>query len=196
MSAPDGAAPPPPADISFSSSAGPPGDELPSPPGGPPAGIPLPPPGPGVTPPFTAPPDDRNRRGLWLGLGVGAFLLVVCCAGGVFGIGLLAVTATREVEANATATARSYLDALAAADYEKAYAQLCPDLTRRTSLGDFTEQQQAQPRPVSYRLDKPVISATITVAADVTYADRSTARRRYRLAQQTGSQDLLICGGI
>ncbi|MDT4988144.1 MAG: hypothetical protein QOI74_2238 [Micromonosporaceae bacterium] len=189
MSAPDAIGPPPAAGPPLPSASGPP-VPLSA------AGPPLPPPGPGVTPPFTAPPDDRNRRGLWLGLGIGAFLLVVCCAGGVFGVGLFAVTTTRQVEANATATVRTYLDALATADYEKAYAQLCPDLTRRTSQGEFAGRQQAQPRPESFREDKPVISATITVGADVIYADGSTARRRYRLAQQAGSQDLLICGGV
>src|SRR5437016_152585 len=45
--------------------------------------VPSPPRGPGVAPPFAAPPTDRSRKSLWIGLGVGALLLVLCCVGGV-----------------------------------------------------------------------------------------------------------------
>src|SRR4051794_15605559 len=82
---------------------------FPGPPGVPGPPEPLPPPGPGVTPPFTAPPSDRDRRGLWLGLGVAAVMLVLCCVGGAVGVGLLAVSTSRQVQTTARATVVRYL---------------------------------------------------------------------------------------
>jgi hypothetical protein len=157
-------------------------------------GPPEPPPGPGVTPPFTAPPTDRNRRGLWIGLGVGALAVILCCVGGVFGFGLLAVNTSKQLEANATEVVRGYLDALEGRDYDKAYSYLCPALTRRLSANEFAEQQQARPRPVDYRLGQPEIGSTVVVPADVSYSDGTTALRRYTLTQEAGSTDLHICG--
>jgi hypothetical protein len=171
---------------------GPAGPGSPGGPGG--AGLPEPPPGPGVTPPFTAPPTDRNRRGLWIGLGVGALVVILCCVGGVFGFGLLAVNTSKQLEANATEVVRGYLDALEGRDYDKAYSYLCPTLTKRLSANEFAEQQQVRPRPVDYRLGKPEIGSTVVVPANVSYSDGTAALRQYTLTQEAGSTDLHICG--
>jgi hypothetical protein len=171
---------------------GPVGPGGPGLPGG--SGPPEPPPGPGVTPPFTAPPTDRNRRGLWIGLGVGALAVIVCCVGGVFGFGLLAVNTSKQLETNATEVVRGYLDALEGRDYDKAYSYLCPTLTKRLSANEFAEQQQVRPRPVDYQLGKPEIGSTVVVPANVSYSDGTAALRRYTLTQEAGSTDLHICG--
>lgn len=199
MSAPGGypfAAPGSPAEPGLPPGPGapgiPPGPGLPSGPGGP--GLPEPPPGPGVTPPFTAPPADRNRRGLWIGLGIGALAIVLCCVGGVFGFGLLAVNTSKQLETNATEVVRGYLDALEGRDYDKAYSYLCPAITGRLSANEFAQQQQTRPRPVDYRLEKPQIGNTIVVPANVSYSDGSSVLRRYTLSQKPGTTDLQICG--
>jgi hypothetical protein len=156
--------------------------------------VPTPPPGPGVTPPFTAPPADRNRRGLWIGLGIGAVVLILCCVGGLAGFGLLAVNTSKQVETNATEVVHGYLGALENRDYDKAYSYLCPALTSRMTPSEYAAQQQDRPRPVSYRVGRAQIGNTIVVPADVSYDDGTSVQRRYRLTQELGSQDLRICG--
>jgi hypothetical protein len=160
-----------------------------------PPGVPVPPPGPGVTPPFTAPPTDRSRRGLWIGLGAGALALVLCCVGGVFGLGLLVASTSKQVETDATEVVRGYLDALESRDYDKAYSYLCPALTKRLSANEFAEQQRARPRPVAYQLRKPQqVGDSVAVLADINYSDYTATVRRYTLTQEFGSRELHICG--
>jgi hypothetical protein len=167
------------------------------PPGGPgEPGVPLPPPGPGVTPPFTAPPADRNRRGLWIGLGVGALVLVLCCAGTLGGFGLLLVGTTKQVQKQATQVVGDYLDALETGDYDTAYSLLCSDVRGQVTAGEFTRLQAARPGPTGYRLLPPEIGNTIIVPADVRYADGTSARSRYELKQESGGQELRICRGM
>jgi hypothetical protein len=147
-----------------------------------------------VTPPFTAPPSDRNRKGLWIGLGVGALALILCCVGGLVGFGFLAVNTSKQLETQATDVVSSYLEALGNRDYAAAYSHLCPALTRRMTEGEFAEQQQMRPRPVSFHVQKPQVGNRVIVPADVTYDNGSSALRRYELKQEMGSQNLRICG--
>jgi hypothetical protein len=114
--------------------------------------------------------------------------------GGIFGFGLLAVNTSKQLETNATEVVRGYLDALEGRDYDKAYSYLCPTITERVSANEFAQQQQARPRPVDYRLEKPQIGNTIVVPANVSYSDGTTALRRYALSQKPGTTDLQICG--
>jgi hypothetical protein len=159
-------------------------------------GVPVPPPGPGVTPPFTAPPADRNRRGLWIGLGVGALVLVLCCAGTLAGFGLLVVGTTRQVQQQATQVVGDYLDALQTGDYETAYAYLCSEAQGNVTAREFATLQEARPRPTAYRLLQPEIGNTIIVPADVRYDDGTSARSRFELEQESGGQELRICHGM
>ncbi|MGC9669298.1 hypothetical protein ACNTMW_22405 [Planosporangium sp. 12N6] len=161
-----------------------------------PAGAPEPPPGPGVTPPFAAPPTDRDRRGLWIGLGLGALVLVLCCVGGLAGFGLLAVSGTRQVQTQATEEVSGYLDAIEAADYDAAYSHLCSPMKRQVSRAEFAARQEDGPRLTSYVVHQPQVGNTIVVPADLRYQDGTSSLHRYRLRQESGSQELRICGGI
>jgi hypothetical protein len=156
--------------------------------------VPAPPPGPGVTPPFTAPPADRNRRGLWIGLGVGAFVLVLCCVGGVTGFGLLLVGTNKQVQTEATRVVRGYLDALETGDYGTAYSHLCSPLKRQVTATEFTAAQESRPRLTAYQIHQPQIGNTIIVPADVRYEDGTSLQRRYELRPESDRQDLRICG--
>ena len=71
--------------------------------------VPAPPPGPGAAPPFAAPPTDRNKRGLWIGLIAGGLALVLCCVGGVFGIAVLAAIFANQ---GSYFTAETFMDGL------------------------------------------------------------------------------------
>jgi hypothetical protein len=157
---------------------------------------PAPPPGPGVTPPFTAPPADRNRRGLWIGLGVGALVLVLCCAGGLAGFGLLVVGTNKQVQTQATQVVRGYLDALEAGDYDTAYSHLCSDLKRQVTATEFAAGQEQGPRLTGYLIHQPQIGNAIIVPVDVRYQDGTSLRRRYELRQESGGQELRICRGL
>src|SRR4051812_37595970 len=145
-----------------------PGLPAPSPePAGP--GLPPPPPGPGVAPPFNAPPTDRNRRGLWIGLGVGALVMVLCCAGGIFGFVLLTVSGSRQIERDAVVVVRDYLAALQDRDYAAAYDQLCPAMTRSESLQQFEARESRRPDIASFQVGKTQVGNAIVVPADITY---------------------------
>ncbi|GII24605.1 Rv0361 family membrane protein [Planosporangium mesophilum] len=155
-----------------------------------------PPPGPGVTPPFTAPPVDRNRGGLWIGLGVGALVLVLCCVGGLAGFGLLTVGGIRQLETQATEEVSGYLDALEAGDYDAAYSHLCSDLKRNLTSTEFAARQRDEPQIMSYRIQQPQVGNTVIVPAEVRYEDGTSALRRYEVRQEPGGQELRVCGNI
>jgi hypothetical protein len=158
-------------------------------------GAPVPPPGPGVTPPFPAPPTDRNRRGLWIGLGLGALALVVCCAGGLFGFGVIVVNGTDQVKRQARDVVGGYFDALIDRDYERAYELLCPALTGQTSEEQFSTRQEGGPHPVRYTLGQTELGNAIIVPAYVSYDEGGSRQRRVRLEQVRSTGELKVCGG-
>ncbi len=155
--------------------------------------VPAPPPGPGVMPPFAMPPADRNRRGLWIGLGAGALVLVLCCMGGIFGFGLLAVSTSRQVETNAVNTVDEYLGALQDSDYTRAYSLLCRSLTRRETLSEFAARERARPIR-DFHVGAAEVGNDVVVPADLVYASGDRVTRRYLLNQELGSQNMRICG--
>src|SRR5262245_28432235 len=67
-----------------------------------------PPPGPGVQPPFAAPPTDGDRTRVWVGLGVGAAALVLCCLGGLAGLAGLIYTGTQAIDEQSRVTVDRY----------------------------------------------------------------------------------------
>src|SRR5689334_21469307 len=101
------------------------------------AGVPAPPPGPGVASPFAAPPRDRDNKRLWISLGVGGAVLLLCCVGGILGIGILASGSEDIVKSQATAVVTTYLEGLEKQNYRVAYDQLCNDITRQMSFAEF-----------------------------------------------------------
>ena len=157
-------------------------------------GVPAPPPGPGVAPPFPAPPTDRSRRGLWIGLGVGALALVVCCAGGLFGIGLIIVNGTDLVRRQARDAVGVYLQALVDRDYDRAYNLLCASRRAQTSPELFTEEQRRAPHPESFTVQDPEITDAIRVPADVTYDTGGSRIVRYLVIQNRSTAEFNVCG--
>ena len=146
-------------------------------------------------PPFTAPPTDRNRRGLWIGLGVGALVVVLCCVGGIFGFVLIAVSGSKQIERDAVVVVQDYLGALRDKDYDAAYDLLCPALTSGMTPAQFTEQQRRKPDIAAYQVGTAQVGNAIVVPADIRYTSGSRDAKRFELNQEFGG-DLLICGGI
>jgi hypothetical protein len=156
--------------------------------------VPAPPPGPGVRVPFAAPPGERDRRRLWIGLGVGGALLALCCVGGIFGFGALVVQTSRSLLTEATTVVSDYLDGLHDADYQKSYDQLCSSLQNQVSREQFATTQADQPGLISYTLDTPRAQGTsVYVQAHVVRAD-GPQEPAFRLVQERrGATALKIC---
>jgi hypothetical protein len=166
------------------------------PPEPPPPQVPPPPPGPGVQAPFAAPPTERDRKRLWIGLGLGAALLLLCCGGGAFGIGALVVTRTDALRQEGTSVVRQYLDGLRDGNYRRSYNLLCSDVRATTSLDAFTSEQDRRPHVVSYTLAPPVLTGSgVIVDADVTTSGGTTDHRSYDLVEDTEAAALRICAG-
>jgi hypothetical protein len=163
------------------------------PPAPPVAEAPAPPAGPGVQPPFAAPPSEGRTARVWLGLGVAALAVVLCCGGGLAaGAGLL-VTGSAALNEQAHAAVEDYLQAVGAGRFGQAYRLLCDDLRDQQSLREFTVRVTEQPRVSEYELlQTRVRSGDIVVPANVTYTNRAQARVDYLVSQESGG--LRFCG--
>ncbi len=158
------------------------------PPSGP---VTAPPPGPGVAPPFAAPPIDRSRRSLWIGLAVGGVALVLCCAGGLFGFGLLVVAGNDQVEQQAKRSVEAFVEAVRDRDFKRAHDQLCSDLAERVSP-DAVESEFGQHAIITSTIGTIRIGGrAVTVDADLNYADRGPRTYVFTLVSEAG--DLKIC---
>jgi hypothetical protein len=155
-----------------------------------PVGVPAPPAGPGASPPFAAPPTDRNRRGLWIGLGIGGLVLLLCCVGGVFGIGVLYVGATDQAKRQATAVVQAHLDALIDGDFRTAHDQFCDELARDISRDELQQQMRSESF-TDYRLEDPRLGTFVEVTAHLR-GRAGEVVRTYLL--DTAGQELQICG--
>jgi hypothetical protein len=157
---------------------------------------PPPPPGPGVQVPFSAPPSERDRKRLWIGLGITAGVVVLVCIAGVFGIGALVVTGNRAIQKNARDVVTHYLDGLKNGDYPQAYDQLCTRLHDETDYTEFSDRLQATARVVSYVIETPTLqSSTVNVQTEVTLDDTAQESPLFQLVSDNGSMtDLKICG--
>jgi hypothetical protein len=151
-----------------------------------------PPPGPGVTPPFAAPPVDRSRRSLWIGLIAGGIALVLCCAGGLFGLGLVVVAGTNQQQRMAKDSVTAFLTAAQNQDFDRAYSLLCSQQARRATPNDIASEFGRQ------RIDRFSVgqarlgSRSVTVPAEVDYASGSATTYQFTLIQE--SAQMKICG--
>jgi len=160
------------------------------------AAVPPPPPGPGVQAPFAAPPTERDRKRLWIRLGIGAALLVLCCGGGALGIGALVVARTHALRQEATNVVRQYLDGLRDEDYHRSYVLLCPDVRAAMTENAFGSVQSRRPRVVNYSLEEPQLTASgVSVTADVTVSGGTPDPRTFGLTEDSDAGELRICSG-
>jgi hypothetical protein len=158
--------------------------------------VPGPPPGPGVRVPFAGPPTDRNRKRLWISLGVGGAALVLCCAGGVAALGGLVVATERALPVQARTVVRDYLDGLARGDFDKAYDQVCTARQSRQSLGQFSTEQRDLPHISGFSLrDAVAEGGQFEVPADVRIEDGSTEVERYTVISDRRAGEMRVCDG-
>jgi hypothetical protein len=159
--------------------------------------VPAPPAGPGVRVPFAAPPADRDRKRLWISLGVGGAVLLLCCVGGVGGLGALAVASEKAAPAEAKGVVRLYLDGLSKRDFKQAYDQVCTSRQDGESLAQFTSEQQGRPRVRSFQVEEPTLQSggRFTVPAEVETVDGSSGTEDYTVIQDRQAGEMRVCGG-
>jgi hypothetical protein len=156
-------------------------------------GAPAPPRGPGVAPPFAVPPRDRDSKRLWIGLGIGGLILVLCCAGGIAGIGVLAAGGDSIARSQATSVVRTFLEAIKQEKYSDAYAELFDDITEKVTLADFQRTYGAD-KLDSYAVGQVDATNSITVDVTLNWQTRGTVEAQYTLVP--AAPVLKICGGI
>jgi hypothetical protein len=148
------------------------------------------PPGPGVTPPFAAPPTDRDSRTIWIRVGVSSLLLFLACIGGGVGIGVVVAGVSRQLTVQAKAVVNEYLGALRSEEYRHAYDLLCQSTTDRTSLAAFTAREQQRP-VTAYQVHGVRTESDLVVGASVTYRGEPAVAREYVV---TIEGQLRVCG--
>jgi hypothetical protein len=138
-------------------------------PGGPGPSVPPPPPGPGAVPPFTAPPTERDKKRMWIGAGIGAVVLALCCAGGVGGIGVVVISGIEQSKRQAEATVDAYLESLQNNDVSGARIQICEnldpgvsesELVSRADDTDFTSYAVGEAEITNTTIDVPAVLST------------------------------------
>lgn len=177
-----------------------PGEPYPTVPGAVPQ-VPVPPgwpeqvpPGPGVRPPFAAPPAERDRRRLWIGIAVGVVALLLCCGGGVVAFGALSVAGANQIRQESRNTVTGYLTALRDREWGTAYSLTCSTRRNVQSLEEFATAQQDQPRVTSWTLgDTEISGSTVIQPADVRYADATGRTVRFRLIRDGSTAGLKVC---
>jgi hypothetical protein len=155
--------------------------------------IPGPPAGPGVRTPFAAPPTERDRKRLWIGLGVGLAVLVLCCGGGVFGFGALVVAQNRAIPREAATVVDEYLHLLSAADYDGAYNLLCRGYLAPES--EFRYRQQRAGDVQRYEIGTPRVGTSQVVVPARVWRASGLYDHNYVLVEDQQAGGLRICGG-
>ncbi|MEU7752775.1 hypothetical protein AB0B57_30000 [Micromonospora sp. NPDC049101] len=154
---------------------------------------PAPPPGPGVAPPFAAPPTEGRRTRLWIGLGVGALAVVLCCGGGGSAVVGLFVTGVQAVREQARTVTGDYYQALVERNYGRAYEQLCDDAQQRESQPEFERRAAAEPQVAAFRLGE-VDTINLTMPVDVTLDGGGREQQQVILGRDGQTGGVEVCG--
>jgi hypothetical protein len=154
--------------------------------------IPPPPQGPGVHPPFPAPPVEGRGRRLWLGLSIGAGVLVLVCGGGIAAaIGVFA-SSEGALQERAEAAVSGYLDALHDKRYDRAYELLCEQAQQDETAGEFRERISAE-KPIETYAIGEFSWITLSVPVQATYADGDVAELEAYLGQDPDTGAFEVC---
>jgi hypothetical protein len=156
--------------------------------------VPAPPNGPGVVPPFAAPPTEGRTVRLWLGIGSAALGVLLFCGGGAALLVGLAVAGTGALKEQSRAVVDDYFVAVSEGRYDEAYDLLCDDAQRRESLRAFERRMRGEPAIEDFAVGDAEIAEEITVSVDVTYTDGDRETLDVRLAQDSSTGQLEVCG--
>ena len=157
--------------------------------------VPAPPAGPGVRVPFAAPPSDRDRKRLWITLGVGGAALALCCAGGVVGLGALAVAEGKAIPAEAKGVVTAFLDGLSKNDFRRAYDQVCTSRQDNQTFDQFKAQEQDNPRVRSFQIQDPTVLTDRILVPAAVQTDGGSATEQYTVIEDRQAGEMRVCGG-
>lgn len=158
--------------------------------------VPGAPPGPGVRTPFAAPPTERDNKRLWIVLGIGLAVVLVCCVGGIFGFGALVYSqnGSQVQPREAVSVVGDYLQDLQYNDYTGAYNLLCDNDQQQESMNEFQYRQSQRSVIKDYSIGQPRSSfSSVDVPVLVLRYSGPETDDFTVIRQQAGG--LRICGG-
>jgi hypothetical protein len=153
-----------------------------------------PPPGPGVQPPFAAAPIEGRNARLWLTLGIAGAVAVLCAGVAAVAFGGLLVTGVSAANERAHRAVGDYLDAVLAADWERAHGLRCERDRGEEPLAAFTRRVSGQPRIDSYEMGELQLTQPLELPVRVTYTNGRTGDLRIPLVQNQRTGELEVCG--
>lgn len=130
---------------------------------------------------------------MWLGLGVAALAVVLCCGGGAVALVGLFVSSAEAINEQARTVVGDYLEAVRDEKYGQAYQMLCDEARRRESPAEFEERISAGPTVTAYRVGDVAFTDEITVPVQVTYTGGERDNLRASLDQDTDTGELRVC---
>jgi hypothetical protein len=145
-----------------------------------------------VQPPFPAPPVEGKGKRIGLSFGIGAGVLVLVCGGGAAAAIGLGISMTGALNEQAHKAVSSYLDALHAQSYDRAYAMLCQQAKDVESPAQWRDRITELPPIASYQLGKLNVTR-FAVPVDATYESGDTAELEAYLGQNQNTGALEVC---
>ena len=141
--------------------------------------------------PFAAAPRERNPR-VWIGIGVLATLLVLCCGGGVAGVFGFGVYQQKQI----SHAADTFLVAVEHRQYARAYQLQCDQARQQESESEFVGRLRNQPRLVSHELSTPQAyqGSAYEVPASLRYADGQVQHAEIIVVTTSTGGGWRVCG--
>jgi hypothetical protein len=99
---------------------------------------------------------------MWISLGIGAVVLLLCCAGVGGGVGVVFVNGLEQAKRQATATVDAFLQAVQDGIRSDAAAEICDELDPGTTVGELIGRADAI-RFSGYTVGEAEISGTVDV---------------------------------
>lgn len=130
---------------------------------------------------------------MWLGLGVAALAVVLCCGGGAFALVGLFVSSAEAVNEQARTVVGDYFAAVRDEKYGQAYQMLCAEARQRESPAEFEERVSAGPAVSAYRVGEVAFTDEITVPVQVTYTSGARDNLQASLDQDIDTGELRVC---
>jgi hypothetical protein len=123
---------------------------------------------------------------------VGGVGFVLCCAGGLFGFGLLVVASNDQTQLQARQAVQAFLEAVQQEDYQTAHDMLCANLAGRIS-SETIQTEFGQHRISGYTIGSVRAGGrTVSVDAELRFSDLPPRTVVFTLVPE--GTDLKICG--